>query len=274
MTSPAVAQQDSEATFDRLVEEGHQRLGRSWTGLTATALLGGIDVGAGAIALLLVEDQTHSIVLGGLAFSIGFIALTLAHSELFTEGFLIPVAAVVARRASVASLLRLWGMSIVGNLIGGWILMGIAMVAFPNLRRTALEAGSFYITLGWSWRAFALAVVGGFVITLMTHMQHGTESDGVKLVPAVAMGFVLAAGKINHAIVASLLVFAALHVGAPFGYVDWLRLFALACLGNLVGGLGLVTLLRLLQVPHKVQAERAQTDPRERVTGRGDTEPD
>jgi formate/nitrite transporter FocA (FNT family) len=277
MTSPVVAQEDSEETFDRLVEEGQQRLGRSWTGLTSTALLGGIDVGAGAIALLIVENQTHSVVLAGLAFSIGFIALTLAHSELFTEGFLIPVAAVVARKANLLALLRLWGMSIVGNLIGGWVLMGIAMAAFPNLRATALEAGKYYISLGFSVHAFALAIIGGFVITLMTHMQHGTDSDGVKLVPAVVMGFLLGAGKLNHAIVASLLTFAALHVGAPFGYVDWLKLFLLGSAGNMVGGLGLVTLLRLLQVPHKVKAEREQnpkppTIPG--VAGRTDREPE
>jgi formate/nitrite transporter FocA (FNT family) len=277
MTSPVVAQEDSEETFDRLIDEGQQRLGRSWTGLTSTALLGGIDVGAGAIALLIVENQTHNVVLAGLAFSIGFIALTLANSELFTEGFLIPVAAVVAKKANVLALLRLWVMSVIGNLVGGWILMGIAMAAFPNLRATALEAGKFYISLGWSVRAFTLAIIGGFVITLMTHMQHGTDSDGVKLVPAVVMGFLLGAGKLNHAIVASLLTFAALHVGAPFGYVDWLKLFLLGSLGNMVGGLGLVTLLRLLQVPHKVAAERDQNpDPPTvpGVAGKGETEPD
>jgi formate/nitrite transporter FocA (FNT family) len=277
MTSPVVAQADSEDTFDRIIEEGQQRLGRSWTGLISTALLGGIDVGAGAIALLIVENQTHSVVLAGLAFSIGFIALTLAHSELFTEGFLIPVAAVVAHKANGLALIRLWVVSIIGNLIGGWVLMGIAMAAFPNLRATALEGGKFYISLGWSMRAFTLAIIGGFVITLMTHMQHGTESDGVKLVPAVVMGFMLGAGKLNHAIVASLLTFAALHVGAPFGYVDWLKLFALGCLGNMVGGLGLVTLLRLLQVPHKVKAEREQNEKPQGipgVAGNGETEPD
>src|SRR3954466_8968173 len=274
MASPAVAQQDTEDTFDRLVEEGRQRLGRTWTGVPATAVLGVIDVGAGALALLIVEQQTHSVVLAGLAFSIGFIALTLAHSELFTEGFLIPVAAVVARKANLLALGRLWGMSIVTNLVGGWVLMGIAMAAFPNLRETALEGGAFYISLGWSMRAFTLAIIGGFVITLMTHMQHSTESDGVKLVPAVTMGFLLGAGKLNHAIVASLLVFAALHVGAPFGYADWLKLFALGCLGNMVGGLGLVTLLRLLQVPHKVKAEREQNSPPKGVTSRSGTEPD
>ena len=54
--------------------------------------------------------------------------------------------------------------------------------------------------------------------------------------------------------------FAALQAGAPFGYLDWLELFALAGLGNMLGGLGLVTILRLLQVPHKVLAERERND--------------
>ena len=66
----------------------------------------------------------------------------------------------------------------------------------------------------------------------------------------------MGAGKVNHAIVGSLICFAALQAGAPFGYADWLGLFAFAVLGNMVGGLGLVTLMRLLQVPHKVLAER------------------
>lgn len=253
---PAVRQQDSENTFDRLVAEGEQRLGRSWPGLIATGFLGGFDVGVGVLALLLVEHITHSVLLGGLAFSIGFIALTLARSELFTENFLVPVTAVVAKNASWLSLGRLWMVTAATNLAGGWIFVAIIMVGFPALRATAVEVASFYIELGITWQAFALAVIGGVLITLMTHLQHATASDGVRLVPAVGIGFLLTAGKINHAIVASLLCFAALQAGAPFGYGDWLQMFAFAALGNLVGGLGLVTLLRLLQVPHKVLAER------------------
>lgn len=255
-TEPDVAQQDAERTFDRLVDEGQQRLGRSWSGVVATGLLGGLDVGVGVLALLLVEEATGSLILGGVAFSIGFIALTLARSELFTEDFLVPVAAVVSKNSPPLSLLRLWGVTVLTNLAGGWLITGIIIAGFPSLRSTAVESATFYIDLGTTWRAFALALMGGFLITLMTHMQHSTESDGVRLVPATVMGFLLGAGRVNHAIVASLLCFAALHVGAPFGYADWLGLLALAALGNMVGGLGLVTVLRLLQVPDKVAAER------------------
>lgn len=257
-TEPDVAQHDTERTFDRLVDEGQQRLGRSWSGVVATGLLGGLDVGVGVLALLLVEHATGSKVLGGLAFSIGFIALTLARSELFTEDFLVPVAAVVAKAGTLLSLLRLWGVTIVTNLVGGWLITGIIIAGFPSLRSSAVSSGEFYINLGVTWHAFALALMGGFLITLMTHMQHSTDSDGVRLVPAIVMGFLLGAGQVNHAIVASLLCFAALHAGAPFGYADWLGLFAFAALGNVIGGLGLVTVLRLLQVPNKVAAERRE----------------
>lgn len=254
--NPVVAQQNSEQTFDRMVDEGRQRLGRSWSGLFATGFLGGLDVGVGVLALLLVEHATHSVLLSGLAFPIGFIALTMARSELFTEDFLIPVAAVVAKNASLLSLGRLWAVTAVTNLAGGWVITGIVMAGFPSLRSTAVETARTYIELGITGKAFALALVGGTLITLMTHLQHSTESDGVRLVPAVVMGFLLGAGKVNHAIVGSLLCFAALQAGAPFGYADWLGLFAFAALGNMVGGLGLVTVLRLLQISHKVVAER------------------
>lgn len=258
-TTPKVPQQEAEETFDRLVAEGEQRLGRAWAGLLATGFLGGLDVGVGVLGLLLIEHYTHNILLSGLGLSLGFIALTLARSELFTEDFLVPVTAVVAKAASMLSLIRLWVVTTLTNLAGGWVVTAIVMAGFPLFRPDAVQAGQFYIELGITWKAFALALVGGMLITLMTHLQHATESDGVRLVPAIVMGFLLGAGKVNHAIVGSLICFAALQAGAPFGYADWLGLFAFTALGNMVGGLALVTLLRLLQIPHKVLEERRDT---------------
>lgn len=57
---------------------------------------GGIDVGTGVRAYLLVKQATGSTVVAGLAFSIGFVAL-LARSELFTEILPVPVTAVAAQ---------------------------------------------------------------------------------------------------------------------------------------------------------------------------------
>jgi len=221
-------------------------------------VLGGIDVGTGVLALLFVKHETGNPLLAGLAFTIGFIALSLAKSELFTEDFLVPVTTVIARQSRLRMLLRLWGGTLLANLVGGWLFTFLILQGFPQFSETALEAGGYYIDLGLGTRAFSLAVIGGTVITLMTWMQHSTRSEGLRLVPAVTGAFLLAGAQLNHAVVNSLLIFSALHPGrAPFGYLDWLQTAALAAAGNLVGGLLLVTLLRLFQVPHTVREERS-----------------
>jgi formate/nitrite transporter FocA (FNT family) len=254
----AVAETEVEEAFKRSVDEGRTRMSRRTWPLLATGLVGGIDVGTGVLALLFVESQTESVLLAGLAFSIGFISLSLAKSELFTEDFLVPVTTVIARQARFRMLIRLWVGTLVGNLVAGWVFTYLIMKGFPQLRETALKAGGHYIELGLGVRAFSLAILGGAVITLMTWMQHNTDSAGVKLVPAITGGFLLGGTQLNHAIVNSLLIFSALHTDrAPFGYLDWAQTAGLAALGNIVGGVVLVTLLRLFQIPHLVKDERA-----------------
>jgi len=94
------------------------------------------------------------------------------------------------------------------------------MAGFPRLDRVAVQAGADYAELGIGWRPFAVALLAGAVITLMTWMRHSANSYGIKLIPAVTAGFLLAGGGLNHAVADSLL-------------------------------------LRLLQVPHRVRGDRA-----------------
>jgi formate-nitrite transporter family protein len=257
---PEVPEPQLDEAFDRLVEEGSARLARPWSTLVVTALLGGIDIGTGTLAYLIVDHATGSTVLAGLAFSIGFVALLLARSELFTENFLVPVAAVAARHGGMAGLLRLWAVALGGNLVGGWLVAWLIVQAFPALRSTATEAGTHYADLGVNLRSFCLAVLAGLVITLMTRMQHATESLGVRLVPALLFGALLAGGQLFHCVLDSILMFAALISGAPFGYAAWLGALGWSALGNLVGGVGLVAFLRLARVPHRIAEERRRAD--------------
>jgi formate-nitrite transporter family protein len=255
--------------FHRSVDEGVTRLERPLGALVATGLVGGLDVSLGVFALLIVERETGNHLLGSLAFGIGFIALTLANSELFTENFMLPITAVVAKYAPWWSVLRLWCGTAVFNLIGGWVALGLVMIAFPDVHRVALELGTRPATLGIGRVAFASAIIAGASITLMTWMERATESVPAKLVSAVSIAFVLAAAPLQHAIVISIECFAALHAGAHFGYLDWAGAFGWAALGNTVGGIGLVTVLRLLQVGRK-EIQREQRRPKDARRDEGD----
>lgn len=241
-----------ESAFKMTVEEGVRRLERSWPALLATGLMGGVDVSVGVFGLYVVLHATDgNKIVASLAFAIGFIALTLAKSELFTENFLVPIAAVVTDRAGIGSVGRLWIGTAAMNLLGGWVVNALVMAGFPTLEDTAVELGHHFVEIGTGWRAFASAMIGGMIITLMTWMIEGSQSTGAKIVAAVGAGFLLTAGEINHCIVASLEMFGGLVAGAPYSYVDWLTVFLWAALGNMVGGIALVTVLRFVQVGGK-----------------------
>jgi formate/nitrite transporter FocA (FNT family) len=259
VTAPKGAREEPELedAYERLVDEGRQRLGRPLLPLAVTGVMGGIDVGVGVLAYLVVDARTGDHLLASLAFTVGFIGLLLARSELFTENFLVPVTAVAAKCGTLRQLVRLWVVTLLGNLAGGFVTAAMVVVALPEVRESAIAAGSHYAHLGVSWRSFFLAVLAGTVITLLTRMQHATESLGVRLVPAVVMSFVLVGAQLFHSVLDSILMFAGLLTGAAdYGYVDWLGALGWSAVGNLAGGLVLVTALRLLRVTHRVAADR------------------
>jgi formate/nitrite transporter FocA (FNT family) len=256
--SEGVEEDQLQEAFDTIVSEGAQRLHRTWREVLTTGFAGGLEIGFGVVLMFAVYAETASHLLAGLAFGVGFVALLLARSELFTEGFLVPVTAVAAGRASVVQLGKLWSGTLVANLAGGWLLMWLVVHALPDLRSTAVQSATTFVAAPLDLESAALAFLAGIAITLMTRMQHGTTSDPAKIVAAFAGGLVLAGLQLFHSILDSLVVFAALHAGAPFGYADWLAWFWYTTLLNMAGGLLVVTLLRLVRSKQMLEQERAE----------------
>lgn len=248
-----------EESFDRIVSEGSQRVYRTWSNLFATGVVGGIDVMTGVMALLAVEVATGNTLLAGVAFSFGLVALLLGHGELFTEGFLVPVAVIAAGEAKPRDLARLWLGTLVANLLGAWVVSWLVVVALPDLGKQGAESGAYFIDLGINVRSFSLAVVAGLVITLMTRMQQGTDSVTGKIVAAVGAGFLLAGLRLDHSILDSVIIFTGLHHGhTGYGYLAYLGWLGWAIFGNVVGGVFLVTLIRLIRSRTMLREHREQ----------------
>ena len=255
--SDSPIEDELEEAFNRMIGEGTQRLNRSWREVLTTGFFGGTEVALGVLAYLSVLSATKNPLLAGLAFSVGFLALLLGRSELFTEGFLIPVTTVVAKRASMSQLLKLWSGTLLANLVGGYLIMWLIITGFPKLKEQTIESARHFIESPLGPESLALGILGGMVITLMTRMQHGTDSMPGKIAAAVAGAFLLAGLQMFHSILDSLLIFGALLTGdAPFGYLDWLAWFAYTAPANVVGGLMLVTLLRLIRSKERLADER------------------
>ena len=52
-----------------------------------------------------------------------------------------PVTACIARQARFRTAVRLWGGTLLANLVGGWLFTRLVMTAFPEVAPTAIESG-------------------------------------------------------------------------------------------------------------------------------------
>jgi formate/nitrite transporter FocA (FNT family) len=195
---------------------------------------------SGGLHEVMPEQAAH--VLASLVFGVGFAFITLGRAELFTENFLIPVGAVFAGRASLASLLRMWVVTLVLNLAGLALFAAIFSVSGVLKPQTLQSAGVLADTLGdRSALAALLSAVGaGTVMTLFTWVVAAAETGSARIIASLIVGFALVAPSLNHAIVG----FGEMAFGIIAGTAKstWGDLFAnlgLAVAGNLIGGHGL-----------------------------------
>ncbi|MGO0575938.1 formate/nitrite transporter family protein [Ornithinimicrobium panacihumi] len=234
---------------------GLERLNRSWRALITTGFLGGVEIGLGVLAYMLTLHETGSHLLSALAFSIGFITLYLAHSELFTEGFFYPVMAVFGTDATVGQLLRLWSVTLVANLLGGLVVIALVVTGLPELVPTIGESAHHFTDPPFGWRTVCLSLLGGAAITLMTRMQAGAKSEIATIVAAVCGAFLLAGPMLFHSVLDSIIIFGALVAGVEGVTIGgWLGFFWYAVIFNILGGVLLVS------IPRQVRGSEALED--------------
>ena len=243
--------------FDRAVKEGERRLDQSLLELVSTGFIAGFTVIFGIVALGIahaaVEPQLGEMakIAGALAFAIGLVFLIVGRAELFSENFFDPAATAFERRGSgmFFRLSRLWGITFVLNLIGGGLFALTLAVhgVLPEGARGSLQKVAEEIAAREDWAGFASAIIGGALVALLSFLLQAVNSVGSRIALAYMVGFVLAVGPFVHVIVTVLHVFIGILLGSPIGFETLFRIMAIATAGNLIGGVGLVTLSHIAQ---------------------------
>jgi formate/nitrite transporter FocA (FNT family) len=247
---------EPEEIYQRTEEEGRRRLQRPFAELVSTALAAGVDIVLGIVALTvtaaLVDTRGGSHLAhlaGALAFGISFVFIVVGRSELFTENFLVPVAGLDRTPASWYKLAELWTISPIFNIVGGGLLILVVTghgVLPVGTKHASVVAAMTQDERGWT-SAFLSAIAAGALITLMTWLVEGSRSMGIRVAVAWICGTLLALGAFNHVIVVTLELIMGIRFGAPVGWGDVVDNFFTAGLGNMVGGLLVVTLNRFNQ---------------------------
>lgn len=248
---------EPEEIYERTREEGARRLERPVLEVASTALAAGFDIVAGVVALALIESQLEHLlgkhaahVFGSIGFGIGFVFLVVGRGELFTENFLVPLAGLDGKeRNAWWKVAELWTVSPVFNVIAGafmGFLLSIHSV-LPYGTGAAVRTTAETIYANGTLARFVSAIVAGALITAMTWFVEGQNSVGVRVFVGWIAGSILALGGFNHVIVVTIELIYGIRFGAHIPWDFVVGNFFLAAAGNMLGGIGLVTLNRFTQ---------------------------
>ena len=245
--------------YGRAEQEGRRRLSMPFGEQVATGFIAGVTIVFGIVALGVAESLIAprfgggaGAIAGALAFGIGVVFLVVGRTELFTENFFGPVAAAMGARGREpwARLLQLWATVLVLNLVGGAVLVGLLTVdgALPSgSPEMLIGVAEEIVAKGWP-ATLSRAVLAGALITLLSYMLAAADSAASRILVAYMAGVFLALGPFDHVVVSALHVLFGVWLSDAVGYGELLANIALATVGNLVGGLLLITLTHSAQV--------------------------
>jgi formate/nitrite transporter FocA (FNT family) len=243
----------ADEIFKAAVENARSELRRSSRTLAFSGVAGGLTLGLSGLAVSAIQSiigtSPWAQLVSYFIYPVGFIAVIIGRAQLFTENTLYPVVLVLDEHRYFRDTLRLWGVVFSANILGAFFFAVLATKSeairpeiifhLVNLGRNSADGtmGSFF----WS------GIIGGWLIALVAWVVTASHWTIGQLAMVWLLTFVVGIGRFSHCIVTSGEILSAVLNGAvpALAYLRWLLP---ATLGNIVGGVVMVSLLNYGQV--------------------------
>jgi formate/nitrite transporter FocA (FNT family) len=243
----------ADQIYEQVSRNARRELERPALGLAISGLAGGITMGLTALSTsIVIAELGPSATVKFVSFflyPIGFIAVILGRAQLFSENTLYPVALMLAERRHLWKTLRLWVIVLASNVMGAFVfaLLAVRTGALRPEFVTVMSQMGFDAAGVAAKHVFWSGVIGGWIIALVAWLVSGSHSITGSVALIWLLTFVVGLGGFAHCIATSGEILASIlhHQLAPSRYFAWLLP---ATLGNIVGGVLLVTLLEYGQV--------------------------
>lgn len=246
----------SEEIFERVIVDADEEISRSFRELFFSALAAGFAITLTVLLYASMTDAAGDVPLvGALLYPIGFVYIILGNYQLYTENTLPPVALVIERMASVPAMLSMWGVVLVGNIIGGALgatALSYGGVFSPEVAQTATDIGTTGVETDWI-ALFFKAAFAGLIVAGVVWLDFGVTNATARFLLVYMAFLAIPLGNLFHVVVASTEV-VYLVLEGHIGLLDGAYNFALpVLLGNTFGGVLLVTIVNYFQTPSFIQ---------------------
>ena len=206
------------------------------------------------------EGVPGGFLLENLGYTFGFIIVIMARQQLFTENTVTAVLPVMQKPTlvNVGLLMRLWGVVLLGNLIG----TGVAAWAFEYMpifdepTRDAFTKIGMDVMKNSPTEMFSNAIISGWLIATMVWMFP--SAGAAKIVVIILMTWLIALGDTTHIVVGSVEILYLVFSGT-LHWSDFIWPFALPTLaGNICGGTFIFALMSHAQIRNDMSTARKE----------------
>jgi len=242
------------AVHESIREEGEKELSRTVSALLWSAIAAGLSMSFSMLAKGLLRahlpDTDIGFLVESLGYTVGFLVVIMARQQLFTENTVTAVLPVMSqpRIGRFICLLRLWGVVLVGNLIGvavsAWAILALPIFSAPT-HEAFLTLGE-HILQNTPMQMFSKGIVAGWMIATMVWLLPSAGSAKIWVILIVT--YLVAIGEFTHIIVGSTEVMYLVFSGHA-SWAEYLFRFGLpTLLGNVVGGTFIFALISHAQI--------------------------
>ncbi|MEM0651547.1 formate/nitrite transporter family protein [Klebsiella huaxiensis] len=250
------------ATHEEIRQEGEKELERDAMALLWSAIAAGLSMGASLVAKGIFHVHIGEIpggfLLENLGYTFGFVIVILARQQLFTENTVTAVLPIMHKPtlSNIGLLLRLWGVVLIGNLIGTAIAAWAfdIMPVFDDPTLEAFQSISLKVMSNTPTEMFANAIISGWLVATMVWMFPAAGS--AKIVVIILMTWLIALADTTHIVVGSVEIFYLVFNGT-LPWQEFIWPFALPTLaGNICGGTFIFALLSHAQIRNDMAHEK------------------
>lgn len=227
---------------------------RSLGSLFTSAFTAGLEIGISffmilsAFALLSgVVPSHYAIVLASLLYPIGFIVVVIGQSLLFTEQTSLLSLPVLNKIEPLHKLLRLWGIVIAGNVVGGCLFAALMIGLGLNMQLFSVSDIDVYAEhiLGFRWWViFGSAILAGWMMGVTAWLVTSARDTLSRIVLVTLITGSIGFLGLHHSIVGNIEIFSALLYGNTVSLGRYLLFLAVILVGNTVGGVVFVAVLK------------------------------
>ncbi|RKS53094.1 formate/nitrite transporter FocA (FNT family) [Gillisia mitskevichiae] len=236
------------------LEEGKAVFGNSPGSIALCSFTAGLEIGFSFLLMCsvfsfftgkLAEDTIFKLLT--FVYPAGFIFVILGRSLLFTEQTSLLSLPVLNRKQSVTSLLKLWSLVIFGNLAGGCLMAALLIWIGPALGLfdlLAVEKIASHV-ISFSPQVILIsAILAGWLMGLLSWLLASATDTVSRILLIIIITGIMAFTSLHHSIVGNVEVFAGLLSSPKITISDYLIFESVALLGNAIGGVVFVALLK------------------------------